>query len=287
MRLKLVLEEAFRSIRASTSTTVAATLTVLVAMFVLGLAIGLGTWLHSYSDVVKRQIEIHLYFEDKVTAKDVNGLVARLAVDPRVKAYRYVSERDALKIMQRRYPDLVKSLAYNPLPASEIITPKSADDTTAIAKTYTNPLPPGVTGIRYAKETTKRILHYSNVINLVFAIALVILIAASTLLIANTIRLSLFSRRREIEVMKLVGATNWFVRGPFMLEGLLCGLLGSLLAIFLLLLGRAFALPEFDLFKAEGAHALSFGLNALVLVAIGLILGAAGSGLTLRRFLRV
>ena len=70
-----------------------------------------------------------------------------------------------------------------------------------------------------------------------------VLLAASVILIANTIRLSIFSRRREIEVMKLVGATNWFVRGPFMLEGLLCGLVGSIAAVALLLLGKTVALP--------------------------------------------
>ena len=80
-------------------------------------------------------------------------------------------------------------------------------------------------------------------IEIVFLAAVLVLLIASTLLIANTIRLSIFSRRREIEVMKLVGATNWFVRGPFMLEGLLCGLVGSLVAVFLLLLGKELALP--------------------------------------------
>ena len=124
---------------------------------------------------------------------------------------------------------------------------------------------------------------------LVFLVAVILLVTASTLLIANTIRLSIFSRRREIEVMKLVGATNWFVRGPFMLEGLLCGLGGSLLAVVLLVVGKEVALPSIlpHLNGGSGVHALPFALNALALVAAGLLLGAAGSGLTLRRFLQV
>src|SRR5262249_12553417 len=157
--------------------------------------------------------------------------------------------------------------------------------TPAIALSFARPTPPGVHNVVYGRETTKRILHYANVFNILFAIALAILVAASTLLIANTIRLSLFSRRREIEVMKLVGATNWFVRGPFMIEGLLCGLFGSLAAIVLLLLGKEFALPTLDFVKAQGAHAIAFELNGLILIGAGLLLGAAGSGLTLRRFL--
>ena len=116
-----------------------------------------------------------------------------------------------------------------------------------------------------------------------------LLVTASTLLIANTIRLSIFARRREIEVMKLVGATNWFIRGPFMLEGLLCGLAGSILAVVLLVIGKEIALPSIlpHIGGGTDVHALPFVLNAFALVAAGLLLGAAGSGLTLRRFLQV
>src|SRR5581483_12316731 len=110
-------------------------------------------------------------------------------------------------------------------------------------------------------------------------------------LIANTIRLSIFARRREIEVMKLVGATNWFIRGPFMLEGLVCGVVGSVLAVILLLLGKTVALPSILPHIGGGGssdvHALSFTMNAIALLAAGLLLGAAGSGLTLRRFLQI
>jgi cell division transport system permease protein len=109
------------------------------------------------------------------------------------------------------------------------------------------------------------------------------------LLISNTIRLSIFSRRREIEVMKLVGATNWFVRGPFMLEGLICGLAGSLLAVLLLVIGKALALPAIDNGLSTGGDvkALAFPLVSLLLVGMGLALGAIGSGLTIHRFLRI
>jgi cell division transport system permease protein len=88
--------------------------------------------------------------------------------------------------------------------------------------------------------------------------------------------------------MKLVGATNWFVRGPFMLEGLLCGLAGSLLAVILLFLSKEVALPSIiGLDSSPGVQAIAFWANALILLGIGLLLGAAGSGLTLRRFLRI
>src|SRR5205085_4683650 len=104
-----------------------------------------------------------------------------------------------------------------------------------------------VGGVTWASGVTKRVLTIGKVISLVFLIAVILLVIASTLLIANTIRLSIFSRRREIEVMKLVGATNWFIRGPFMLEGLLCGLSGSALAVVLLFLGKTLVLPSIEL----------------------------------------
>jgi cell division transport system permease protein len=134
------------------------------------------------------------------------------------------------------------------------------------------------------------VLRLARVIEIFFILAVTLLLAASTLLIANTIRLSIFARRREIEVMKLVGATNWFVRGPFMLEGLLCGIAGAVGAVVLLILGKEIALPSLlagPLNAGDDVNALSFSLNALILIGTGLILGAAGSGLTIRRFLQV
>ena len=149
--------------------------------------------------------------------------------------------------------------------------------------------PPGVQKVNYGEKTAKRILKVAKVIESFFLVAALVLLAASTLLIANTIRLSIFSRRREIEVMKLVGATNWFVRGPFMLEGLICGLIGAVAAVFLLLLGKELALPPIlgHVTTSSDVKALGFAVTSLILVAVGLLLGAAGSGLTLRRFLRV
>jgi cell division transport system permease protein len=133
------------------------------------------------------------------------------------------------------------------------------------------------------------VLSVARYVWLVVLIAFVVLLVSSTLLIANTIRLSIFARRREIEVMKLVGATNWFVRGPFMLEGLLCGLAGSIAAVVLLFLGKEIALPAIlgHIDTSSDVKALSFSVTALALLGVGLGVGALGSGMTLRRFLKV
>ena len=183
-------------------------------------------------------------------------------------------------------------LPSNPLPDSDVVTPKKAAFTPLIGKDVRTSGWAGVDKVNWGSATAKRVLTIAKVISLVFLIAVILLVVASTLLIANTIRLSIFARRREIEVMKLVGATNWFIRGPFMLEGLVCGLGGSVLAVILLVLGKAIALPSILPHIGGGGsnsdvHALSFTLNAIALLAAGLLLGAAGSGLTLRRFLKI
>jgi cell division transport system permease protein len=287
MRLRLVVSEAIRSLRASMSTTMAATVTVLIGMFVLGLAIALGTWVLSWSDHVKKQLEVKVYFQPTATGKQIDNVRVMLAESQQVKSFRFVSKAEALKEMRKTVPTLVKDLAYNPLPASYEVIPKRAEYISSIARTLRNPLPPGVDKVKNGGETSKRVVQVGKIVELIFLVAVIVLLIASTLLIANTIRLSIFSRRREIEVMKLVGATNWFVRGPFMLEGLLCGLAGSLLAVILLVLGDTVALPRLHIAHSKDAHAIAFELNALIIVGTGLLLGAAGSGLTLRRFLRV
>jgi cell division transport system permease protein len=287
MRLRLVVGEALRSLRASMSTTMAATVTVLIGMFVLGLAIALGTWVLSWSDHVKKQLEVKVYFQPTATGKQIDNVRVLLAENQQVKSFRFVSKTEALADMRKKVPDIVKNLAYNPLPASYEVIPKRAEYISTISKQISRADLPGVDKVKNGGETSKRVLKVGKYIELIFLVAVIVLLVASTLLIANTIRLSIFARRREIEVMKLVGATNWFVRGPFMLEGLLCGLAGSLAAVLLLVLGNSVALPALSIGHSKNAHAIAFELNALIIIGTGLLLGAAGSGLTLRRFLRV
>jgi cell division transport system permease protein len=288
-RFRLVLSEAVRSIGANLSTSIAATMTVLIGMFLLGLFVALGTWVVSWSDHVKNQLEVKVFFVDEVTPKQVNAVRIHLAGDERVKRSQFVSKSEALKRMEKRYPQLTANLPSNPLPASFEITPRKAEEVKDLAAGIRAQKFAGVERVKDGQQTSKRILQVARVIEIVFLVAVVVLLVASVLLIANTIRLSIFSRRREIEVMKLVGATNWFVRGPFMLEGLLCGLAGSLAAVLLLLLGKTVALPAIlgHIDTSDDVQALSFAATAVILVVVGLAVGALGSGMTLRRFLRV
>ena len=288
-RFKLVVSEAFRSIGSNISTSFAATMTVLIGMFLLGLLIALGSWVVSWSDHVKEQLQVKVFFVEDVTGKQVNAVGAFLRADDRIKDYQFVSRTEALQRMKKRYPELTANLPTNPLPDSYEITPKHAEEVKQLSTAIRAQKFAGVERVKDGQQTSKRILQVARVIEVVFLVAVVVLLAASVLLIANTIRLSIFSRRREIEVMKLVGATNWFVRGPFMVEGLVCGLVGALAAVVLLLIGKEVALPSIlgHIDSSDDVKALGFTLTAVILLAVGLVVGALGSGLTLRRYLKV
>ena len=297
MRLRVVVAEAWRSLTASFSTTLAAALTVLIGMFLVGLLIGLGTWARSWSEHAKGQLDINVYLctrttcGEDVTNKQINAVRTMLQNDPRIgpENVQFISKAEALKEMQKKAPDMVAGVLTNPLPDAFKIKPKDGADVIPIATSLNENLPAGVEKVNYGKKTAKRILRVAHIFEVLSALAIAILLIAATILIGNTIRLSIFARRREIEVMKLVGASNWFVRGPFMVEGLLTGLIGAAAAVVLLFLGKELVLPATigRLDAGKDVNAIAFEYTALLVLLLGLVLGAAGSSLTMRRFLRV
>jgi cell division transport system permease protein len=307
-RFRVVVSEAIRSLGANLSTTFAATTTVLIGMFMLGLVVGLGSWALSLSDHYKKQLLVNVYFctdlrcGSEATSGEIDKTRAALQAMPQVKTIQFVSKNQALAQERKKHPAMVNSLPYNPFPNAFKVYPHQAEQIDTIAAQLGDanlkgiesvcPPAPGAKSPRNAttescSRISHRVLSVARYLWIVVLIAFVVLLVSSTLLVANTIRLSIFARRREIEVMKLVGATNWFVRGPFMIEGLLCGLGGAVLAVILLVLGRELFMPLIHLTNASDIHAWPFGLHVLIVLAAGLALGALGSGLTIRRFLQV
>jgi cell division transport system permease protein len=307
-RLKLIAAEAVRSLGANLSTTFAATTTVLIGMFMLGLVVGLGSWAISLSDHYKKQLLVNVYFCNQLrcssdaTSVQIDHVHNALISMPEVRRVQYVSPKQGLAEFAKQNPDIVRGLTSNPIPAKLVVYPKNAQQIDSIVGQIaslhdssiesTCPPAPGTPSAatssgRQCGHITHRVVSVARYVWIFVLIAFAVLLISSTLLVANTIRLSIFARRREIEVMKLVGATNWFVRGPFMIEGLLCGLAGAVAAIVLLLLGRTIFLGHIVHLHEQDIHAWPFPLHVLIILGAGLLLGAMGSGLTIRRFLQV
>ena len=292
MRWRFFFWEALASIRANAATTMAATVTVLIVTFLLGIFVSTAWWVYHYAVGVRNEVTVKLYLPgDYSTNVTKRGLVADQVRNlPNVKSYRYVSPDQAVRMLSKSAQAAIKALPSNPLPPAfyvkltdankAAVTAAAAQRISAIHNCAAAPC------VTYGKKITDRVLNTLKYV-LYFVFGLMILLGvAAIVLIQNTIRLSIFSRRREIEVMKLVGATNAFVRLPFMLEGMLTGLLGAVGALGLLAVVY-FALNGYDRGLTDPARLVGVPLLIGMLAAFGLLLGAFGSGLTLRRFLRV
>jgi cell division transport system permease protein len=288
----MLLSESFRSVTTNVSTTIAATMTVLISMFVLGLVIALGFWVNSLADDAKDKLLVKVYFCTALTCKQeatpaqINATRVQIETMPEVERATFVSSDAALRRMRKQTPELVEGLASNPLPAAYEIRPRRGEDARLISDRLKASPPAGVEKIKDGEETQDRIIYVARVIFIISAIFVALLAIAAAMLIANTIRLSIFARRREIEVMKLVGATNWFVRGPFMIEGVVCALAGTVIALVLLVVGEE-AAESLILNDTREIETIGFVWNAAILLAVGLGLGASGSAMTLRKFLRI
>ena len=298
MRLGFFIREATRSLKRNAAPSFAAVATVLVTILVLGIFIPIVQATTVATDEVRGRLLLNVYLKTDASDTDVER-VRRLIAEqtPNIKSVQYVSKRDAYLEQKRRNPTAYELLGRNPLPDTLRITPSDPDGINAIRDALTPLTPsgarttidPAIDEVRNRREDTDKIIRGTNVVKLTMALLAGLLIAASILLIANTIRLSVFSRRREVEVMKLVGATDWFIRWPFVLEGVLVGALGGVLAVLLLGVAKvAFVDPLTESFSLIAApETLNFPLLVLILLGASVGVSALGSGISLRRFLRV
>ena len=297
MKWRFFLAEAVNSIRGNAATTLAAVVTVLIVTFLLGVTVTVGKWVYDYTNGVRNDITVKAYVStsdygsnDPQTVVKRGDLLNEIKQLPYVKTVTYVSPAAALKTVSPSMRESAKEIGYNPFPPSfwlKLTDPAKASLVAAevgrVAPVHACDAPPCVT---YGSQITKRVLNTTKYI-LYFLTALMILLAvAAVVLIQNTIRLSIFARRREIEVMKLVGATNSFVRLPFMLEGMITGVSGSVAALALLTVVYV-ALNSIQEGLTDPVRSVGVFTLMLLLAGFGLVLGAFSSVLTLRRFLRV
>jgi len=276
----------------------AAMASVLVTVLVLGMFIPVVQATTGAANDVRGRVLVNLYLKTNATPGDVSRVRTLLAdrVD-HVGRVQFVSKAQALAEQRRRYPEAYDLLGSNPLPDTFRITPDKPDNALALRDELSPSAPgggrttidPAIDTVKNSRDDTQKILVATRVVKLITGLLAGLLIVASVLLVSNTIRLSLFSRRREVEVMKLVGATDWFIRWPFVIEGIVLGAIGGATAIGLLLVGKIALLDpltaQFSLLAAPDT--IHFGLLVAVLLLASVGVSAAGSGLSLRRFLRV
>jgi cell division transport system permease protein len=287
MRPVFFLREALRSMRRNAAPSFAALTTVLVTMLVLGIFIPIVQATTGAANEVRKRVLVDVFLKTSVKPADIRRVRARIEATPHVGRIRYVSRAEAYARERRLHPALYDLLGRNPLPDTFRITPDRPDDALALKDAL--PADPAIATVKNRRDDTRKILTITRVVKVTMAVLAVILVAASVLLIANTIRLSMFARRRELEVMKLVGATDWFIRWPFVIEGLVVGALGAGLAILLLGAAKLAVIdPYVERFPLLAApQTLPFALLVAVIIGAGMLVSALGSGLSLRRFLRV
>lgn len=284
--------EAFTSFRRNSFMSIASIATVALALFILGLFSMLAANLDYFADNLENQVELSVYLKDDLTTDQVMAVGRQLKELPDVKEIAFTNKDQAMDKMKERMkdqPGILDALGgKNPLPTSYEITfsnPESVKSAAVSVKDIK-----GVESTHYGQDIIEQLFKIANVIRWGGVVLIVFLAFATLFIISNTIRLTVFARRKEIGIMKYVGATNWFIRWPFLLEGLLLGFIGGLIA--------DIALFQFYEFVTVSIHE-SLAFLPLVsffpfmyqlaggLLVISMIIGAIGSTISLKRYMKV
>jgi cell division transport system permease protein len=292
VRFGFFLREALRGLGRNSAPALAALLTIILTALVLGVFIPIVQATTGTANEVRGRVVADVYLADGANRDAVKR---QLEDVPNVKSVAYISKDQALAELGhkvRETSEKIQLLGRNPLPDLFRLTPRDPDRIGEIVSNLApggHPRLAGVDDVRDREGDTKQILSATGLVKGLGAGMAALLVFASIALVANTIRLSVFSRRREVEVMKLVGATNWFIRWPFVIEGVIVGFLGGVLAVLLLGIAKAtFVDPLASRFELLAApNTIDFPLLVVVLLIACIAVSSVGSGITLRRFLRV
>lgn len=299
MNFRFFFSEALRTLRRNSAPSIAAFLTVMVTTLVLGVFIPITNIATGAANDVRSRLMVEVFIADAATNAEVNALKGRLESSPYVKTVTYVSKAEAQDSLEGTLKDASKLLGENPLPASFQVTPKDPDEVNAIVQSLTRSastnrnkpsyVSPAIDEVQNREDQTQKILTITGGVKFAMWGLAILLVLTSALLVGNTIRLSIYARRREVEVMRMVGATSWFIRWPFVIEGIFVGAAGGLFAVMMLLIFKQTVIDpvseKFALFAAPDT--INFWTLTLVLMLSAVLISALGSGMTLRRFLRV
>ena len=292
-RISFFLKEAFGSLRRNYFMTIAALVTVFLSIVVLGGVLVFVYTTDALLKEVEQKVEITVYLktDPDPSPDEIAAMTSDIMSWPEVKSSTFVSKEDALDRLKEDFkdnPEILEGLTGNPLPASFEIALNDPQTVDIVAARFDGD--PIVDEVSYGKEIADKLFNFTSQARNFMLGFIVLLGIVAILLISNTIRLSIFARKREVEIMKLVGATNWFIRWPFVIEGVTVGFLGALFATVVVLVLNNFLVGKIRSslpFMAVPLDAVPYVAVTGMLLAVGVVIGAAGSGIGLRRFLKV
>lgn len=272
--------------------TIASVLTVTLSMFILGTFLSVVLNMNHMAAYLENQVEMSVYLKDGLTTEQVMGVGKRLKALPDMTEIHFTNKDEAMKEFRERLGDqagILDAVNGNPLPSSYRLSfsnPESLQSAAVMAATFKE-----VDGVQYGQDIIEQLYKVSQAIRISGIILIVFLAGAELFIISNTIRLTVFARRREIQIMKYVGATDSFIRWPFLFEGVIIGIVGSGIASAIL-----WKLYQVTLQEAASAGLLFIpfiGVNPFMLhitaglLAAGILIGALGSSISLRKYMKV
>lgn len=292
-RISYNVKQALQQIGRNKGMSLASIFAITAMMLILGLFFVVTVNINLFTEMIKADYDqVEIFLEDSTDASKAQSMMDQIKTHEHVLKVEYRDKDDALNIMKKRWGEnsyLLDSLGENPLPNSLLITVdslESAGEVTDYVSSFE-----GIEDVKYYKETVEKLTMVTDFLQIACLIIMAFLVIVSVVVVSNTIKLTVFARAKEISIMKYVGATNWFIRGPFLVEGMLIGVFASLVSA-----GITFAIYS-KVVSAIGTQVMTILSSPLVpagylagnliciFLAMGISIGACGSIISMRRFL--
>ncbi|MGI6413248.1 MAG: permease-like cell division protein FtsX [Syntrophomonadaceae bacterium] len=285
------LVEAFKSIKRNRILSIATMTTVAICIMILGLFLLMSLNAGNFMRELESDLEIIAFVDKEIEESRIAGIEEEINEISGISSIKFVSREESLERLQEKFGDadynLAETLGENPLPHTYEIKAVNAQDVPGIALQIKDIN--GITKVKYGQDIVERIFSVTKWVRIVSLVLIVFLLLGAIFLIATTIRLSIYARRKEVALMKLVGSTDWFIRWPFFIEGMVLGAVGSIISVLILAFGYAAILENTELLiflpliRNPGVLMKFY----ITLFATGLFIGLLGTSISLNRFLNV